>query len=546
MNIFKLPIPVVDLFAGPGGLGEGFSSLNDGNAFRITVSAEKEPIAYQTLLLRAFFRLLKIHRPEALVDYYNYCNGFNESPFTENSKDLWEQAQAEAMCLEIGSDVGNKQLDQAIQDALEHRDESQPWVLIGGPPCQAYSLVGRARNRGIVDYKPEEDKRHFLYREYLRIIQKNRPDIFVMENVKGILSSKINGDYIFHQILRDLANPNIALKMPDNGLRYHIVSLVSDAIFKDGDDPKLLDMKKFIIQSEEHGIPQARHRVILLGIRSDRYTVEIPKLAKLGTVTVKQVIGRLPPLRSKLSKQNDSYDNWEYAVRNELMSLHLYALKSTSNIRDIACKIKTTSENLYPEDTGSLRYDKKESDGSTGIDNLDKWYLDEKLEKWLNHETRSHRIDDLARYGFAACFAEIHHRSPKGHMEFSLPGLAPDHKNWESGKFSDRFRVQLAGSPATTITSHISKDGHYFIHYDPTQCRSLTVREAARLQTFPDNYFFQGGRTQQYHQVGNAVPPLLAKKIAGLVFEIITQAYYEEIESIDSMHTDIRCNNTSL
>jgi DNA (cytosine-5)-methyltransferase 1 len=261
----------------------------------------------------------------------------------------------------------------------------------------------------------------------------------------------------------------------------------------------------------------------LLGIREDRYQDKLPKLSCQDSVSVKDAIGGLPALRSLLSKEKDSNTLWAELVGKELQTLTEAASTSDDTVKNLAPYLQKTASSIgCIQATGSIRLPRKSGDfGQTGHDNLDEWLLDSHLNVWLNHETRGHRIDDLGRYGYAATFASVHKRSPKGHKEFNLPGLAPAHKNWESGKFSDRFRVQIKDNPSTTITSHISKDGHYFIHYDPVQCRSLTVREAARLQTFPDNYFFQGGRTQQYHQVGNAVPPLLANQIADIIAKIL-------------------------
>ena len=154
-----------------------------------------------------------------------------------------------------------------------------------------------------------------------------------------------------------------------------------------------------------------------------------------------------------------------------------------------------------------------------------------KLSEWFRqgtvgltlHESRSHMKSDLHRYLFASSFAKVMGHSPA--LQDFPAELRPDHRNIDralaKGLFSDRFRVQCADRPSSTVTSHISKDGHYFIHYQPEQSRSLTVREAARLQTFPDSYFFCGNRTQQYHQVGNAVPPLLAMQVANSVFGIL-------------------------
>lgn len=153
-------------------------------------------------------------------------------------------------------------------------------------------------------------------------------------------------------------------------------------------------------------------------------------------------------------------------------------------------------------------------------EHLKNWLVDKRLNGILNHEVRQHMMSDFLRYGFAAAFAEVHGHSPRGAKEFPQT-LYPEHKNWETGKFVDRFKVQISDAPSSTVTSHLSKDGHYFIHPDASQLRSLSVREAARLQTFPDNYFFEGSRGAQFKQVGNAVPPWMARQIAGVVYSLL-------------------------
>jgi len=534
------PLQVVDLFAGPGGLGEGFSSLNEGRSFEVLVSAEMDPFARSTLRLRAFYRALKKNNPAALDDYYYYCHtGGVAQPWTSNSAKEWQHADKEARQIKLGSAEGNAELDHILETRL---DTSKPWVLIGGPPCQAYSIVGRARNKGNAEYKAEDDHRHFLYREYLRIIQSKRPAVFVMENVKGILSSKVSGTQIFPQILQDLSDPDAALGIKDGcGTKYKICSLVSDDIYESGMPPESLDFNNFVIRAEDYGIPQGRHRVILIGVSQD-YISEINehKLQTAEPVTVGEVIGNLPPLRSTLSRGNDTPDKWCSEVLHHLDTLYADLISSGNQDPNLEMNLKIFRNSFSGcrLNNGGLRVRKTSSgSGKTRSDELNSWFTDDRLNVWLNHEARSHMSADLKRYVYASVFAQAHHFSPKGHQEFNLPGLAPDHKNWESGKFSDRFRVQLSDQYSSTITSHISKDGHYFIHYDPNQCRSLTVREAARLQTFPDNYFFLGNRTQQYHQVGNAVPPLLASKIAKLVERIIKGGALnpEPAEVVDSM-----------
>jgi DNA (cytosine-5)-methyltransferase 1 len=506
-------IPVIDIFAGPGGLGEGFSAfMNDEtSAFKIRLSLEKEVNAHRTLQLRAFFRqFLKADLPEP---YYQILR--REIKVPELYKLYPTQANSaarEAVQFTL-SEASWVQAEALIRNALKGWRE---WLLIGGPPCQAYSLVGRSRNKGIVGYQAASDSRHFLYREYLRILGTFRPSVFVMENVKGLLSSKPEGSPIFEAIQRDLQAPFEALggsNAPKRSVKYRLYSLSESA----GSN-----RKTYVLKAERYGVPQARHRVVIVGVREDLGEIIPECLTESDKVPIKEVLTGLPRIRSGISHSEDTAEAWLTLLREAADRPWLQSPKSLSPEVDMQLKSAINQLSKPQNERGS-----EFITCNTSVGYRPDWYLDERIRGVCNHASRAHIENDLYRYFFAACYAKAEKCSPV--LRDFPKDLLPEHGNAskaikEGGLFQDRFRVQLSGRPATTVTSHIAKDGHYYIHPDPTQCRSLTVREAARIQTFPDNYLFTGPRTAQYAQVGNAVPPLLAIKIAEVVFDIFRRA----------------------
>jgi DNA (cytosine-5)-methyltransferase 1 len=504
---------VVDLFAGPGGLAEGFSAASIDlvcQPFKIALSVECDDAAHATLTLRTFLRQFPAGFPP---EYYQFLNeGLNEPDWQSIYPNEWKQACSEALKLRLGEAESDVLLDERLEALREQCGDRI--IVTGGPPCQAYSLIGRVRNAKVVGYSAEKDERYRLYKEYVRILGALKPAAFVMENVKGLLSAKLGSERVVDLILSQLRHPV-------DGTHYTLLAIQLD------DLPPKTDLlpSDFVVRSELHGVPQARHRIIIIGLRQDiakrvlatgQATLQLKRCERPSTVN--DAIGGMPQLRSGVSKGLDTNENWFNHVITDNPGLNGRFLPPAN------LKRKAVTPNGVGNDCPAA---------------LSEWLRDPMLMVVPNNETRSHIANDLKRYRFAALFACQYHRSPKA-SDFPA-ALAPAHANWASGAFSDRFRVQIADAPATTITSHIAKDGHYFIHPDPSQCRSLTVREAARLQTFPDNYYFKGNRTQQYTQVGNAVPPFLAKQIG----EILAKLLFKPDQDIDPEFIQELLDNTN-
>ncbi len=472
-------IPVIDIFAGPGGLGEGFSSYQqtkENPAFKIHLSIEKDPIAYRTLLLRSFFRQFPLGK--APKEYYKFVRQQTKQKEPAKLSEIFKdypievaRAETETRCAELGKEkpeVVYQWIKSALGDAAE-------WVLIGGPPCQAYSLVGRSRNKGRKDYQPDADERQYLYVEYLQLIADHRPAVFVMENVKGLLSATLDKQHVFARICEDLQNPVAALGRETRPViastsdqtkdhRYRLFSIVGGDIpdcngelFPLTEDTKQQHKKlnNFVVRMEQYGIPQARHRVIILGIREDIGNVIPKKLMSATTVKTEDVLSGLPRLRSGLSKESDNAETW----LGKLLEIHPSSLFQAAREKageEVTQQMLIALEQMQREELG--RGGEFMPSAST-IGYRPDWFLDARLKGVSNHSSRGHIVKDLYRYFYAACYAQQHGISPA--LKHFPKDLLPEHANvkeaLKGNKFSDRFRVQLASRPTTTAAFHIAK-----------------------------------------------------------------------------------------
>lgn len=385
----------IDLFAGCGGLSEGFYR----EGFKALAHVEINHFACETLRTR--------------MKHYGY-------------KDIDKEV--------IEHDITADDIIEKIDNAVNGRDVD---MIIGGPPCQAYSTAGRVRDKvGMAT-----DARNYLFESYVKILEHYRPKLFVFENVTGILSAKANGKAIFPQVIKAL------------GKEYKVIGAPDTILFN----------------TANYGVPQIRKRIIIMGVRKDidgieakelyqnviktHYDPDMPekergKLKKY--VDVRQALGDLPPV---LPGEDASTDSFNYPCDNEFLS-----------------RI-----------------------GTKGISPL------------MDHICRKNNDTDRERFRVM-----IENHWSFGEMRRARPDLEHEHAR----VFDNSYVVQWWELPSKTILAHIHKDGFQFIHPDYNQARTFTVREAARIQSFPDNFVFEGSRGEKYKQIGNAVPCLFAEALA--------------------------------
>ena len=401
----------IDLFSGAGGLSEGF--INAG--FTPIAHVEIDEKACDTLETRLVYHKLK--GENNTKKYYEYIS--EKMTREEFLKDFSNSEISNSVInIPIGGE-NNKIIFEKINELAKGK---QVDLIVGGPPCQAYSLVGRARDKDGM----KNDPRNFLYKEYAKFLIKYEPKIFVFENVMGLITAE-KGSYF--------KNMQAYFKRIGYEIDYTIQ------------------------KSEDFGVLQKRRRIILIGWQKGT-DFKYPEFDKIKEeYTVSQILSDLKKLKpgeqnniTKYSKPTTEYLE-KFELRNgvDFVTQHI---ARPHNERDL---------NIYKI----------------------------AINKWLKKSERLKYPD--------------------------LPTELKTHKNETS--FVDRYKVVDINGLSHTMVAHIAKDGHHYIYPDNRQIRSLSVREAARIQSFPDNFFFEGGRTAAFRQIGNAVPPLMANEIAKKIKE---------------------------
>ena len=396
----------IDLFAGAGGLSEGF--IREG--FKPIAHVEMNKEAADTLKTRLAFHYL--NENNQIKNYYSYL----KNEITRD--DLWNSIPQELISSVINREITKETIGGIFNIIDEQIDSKSVDAIIGGPPCQAYSLVGRSRDPN----RMSGDKRNYLFRYYAEFLVRYKPKYFVFENVLGLLTAG-NQKYL-----------------------TEMLTLFAEIGYS---------ANYQILNAEEYGVLQRRRRVIIIGRKGSK-KFEFPKLATV---------------QNNWQIQKDLFADLPLLVPGQEMNLARYTKKI----------------NEYQQTT----------DTRNGVDFT------------TQHITRHHNERDLEIYSIAI----DKWLNKKERLKYNdLPERLQSHRNTVA--FLDRYKVVDPHGHSHTVVAHISKDGHYYIYPDLKQVRSISVREAARIQSFPDDYFFEGGRTAAFKQIGNAVPPLMAEKIA--------------------------------
>lgn len=390
----------IDLFAGAGGLSEGFIRAG----FNPIAHVEMNKDACDTLKTRTAFHYLKEN--SQINTYYDYLKG------KISRQELWDKIPQNLIESVINKEISTITLPSIFEKIDNELVDNQVDLVIGGPPCQAYSVAGRARKN------MEDDPRNHLYLHYVKFLERYNPKMFVFENVPGILSAS-NGIYL-----------------------DKIFEAVRDAGY---------ELEKSVLNAKNFGVLQDRKRVIIIGWKKE--------------------------LDFKYPNFEDKENNFE--ILKHLFS-DLPKIKSGQGEWNVSKYAQKT--NPYLESTGIRN----------GIDFT------------TQHIARYNNENDLEIYRMSV---ELWLSNNKRLNYKDLPERLIKHKNRET--FQNRFQVVNHEGVSHTVVAHIAMDGHYYIHPDISQNRSITVREAARIQSFPDDYFFESSRTAAFKQIGNAVPVLI-------------------------------------